>query len=223
MSDPISEPTKLLCPWNSPGKNSGVGSHSLLQGIFPTQGSNPGLLHCRRLFTSEPAGKPINLRRPLKLKSYCDLNTRWAEGRNKTAAIVPRITAHSNSGELPEAPGEWQCATSEVQYSTGSAFPPAVSSSSQPPEGFRQVEPALYLPLCPPREASEQPALTQWLSTQKIWVGYRRRKESLGYPQNDTCIWIFFCPSSKRPVVCSFHASGLQLWVLLIGAALRQL
>ena len=34
-------------PWNSPGQNSGVSSHSLLQGIFPTQGSNPGLPHCR--------------------------------------------------------------------------------------------------------------------------------------------------------------------------------
>ena len=33
-------------PWNSPGKNSGVGCHFLLQGIFPTQGSNPGHLHC---------------------------------------------------------------------------------------------------------------------------------------------------------------------------------
>ena len=41
------EPTNLLCPWNSLGKNTGVGSHSLLLGIFPTQGSNPGLLHCR--------------------------------------------------------------------------------------------------------------------------------------------------------------------------------
>ena len=40
-------PTKLLCPWNSPGKNTGVGCHFLLQGIFLTQGSNPGLLHCR--------------------------------------------------------------------------------------------------------------------------------------------------------------------------------
>ena len=38
---------RLFCPWNSPGKNTGMGSHSLLQGIFLTQGSNPGLLHCR--------------------------------------------------------------------------------------------------------------------------------------------------------------------------------
>ena len=36
----------LYSPWNSPGQNAGVGSLSLLQGIFPTQGSNPGLLHC---------------------------------------------------------------------------------------------------------------------------------------------------------------------------------
>ena len=41
-------PTKLLRPWDFPGKNTGVGCHFLLQGIFPTQGSNPGLLHCRQ-------------------------------------------------------------------------------------------------------------------------------------------------------------------------------
>ena len=39
----------LCSPWNSPGQNTGVGSLSLLQGIFPTQGSNPGLPHCRRI------------------------------------------------------------------------------------------------------------------------------------------------------------------------------
>ena len=39
----------LYSPWNSAGQNTGVGSHSLLQGIFPIQGSNPGLPHCRRI------------------------------------------------------------------------------------------------------------------------------------------------------------------------------
>ena len=39
----------LYSPWNSPGQNTGVGSLSLLQGIFPTQGLNPGLLHCRQI------------------------------------------------------------------------------------------------------------------------------------------------------------------------------
>ena len=38
------QPTNLFCPWDSPGKNTGVGCHALLQGIFPTQGSNPRLL-----------------------------------------------------------------------------------------------------------------------------------------------------------------------------------
>ena len=38
-----------LCPWDSPGKNIGVGYPSLLHGIFPTQGSNPGLPQCRQI------------------------------------------------------------------------------------------------------------------------------------------------------------------------------
>ena len=37
------EPTRLLCPWDSPGKNTGAGCHAHLQGIFPTQGSNQHL------------------------------------------------------------------------------------------------------------------------------------------------------------------------------------
>ena len=52
---------QLLCPWNSPGKNSEVSCHSLLQGIFLLQGSNLGLLHCRQIFffkPSAPPGKP---------------------------------------------------------------------------------------------------------------------------------------------------------------------
>ena len=41
------QPHGLYSPWNSPGQNTGVHNHSFLQGIFPTQGSNPGLLHCK--------------------------------------------------------------------------------------------------------------------------------------------------------------------------------
>ena len=42
------QPARLLCPWNS-GKNTGLGSHSLLQGIFLTQGLNLGLLNCKQI------------------------------------------------------------------------------------------------------------------------------------------------------------------------------
>ena len=45
-------PHGLCSPWNSPGQNTRVGSLSLLQGIFPTQGSNPGLCIAGRFFTS---------------------------------------------------------------------------------------------------------------------------------------------------------------------------
>ena len=41
------QPTRFLCPWDSPGKNTGMGCHALLQGIFPTQGSNPALPNFR--------------------------------------------------------------------------------------------------------------------------------------------------------------------------------
>ena len=53
MSDSVRphrrQPTRLPCPWDSPGKNTGVGCHFLLQRIFSTQGSNLGLPHCRQM------------------------------------------------------------------------------------------------------------------------------------------------------------------------------
>ena len=61
-------------PWNSPGQNTGLGSLSLLQGIFPTQGSNSGLPHCRWILYQlshkgssrilEPIPSPGNLPNP---------------------------------------------------------------------------------------------------------------------------------------------------------------
>ena len=41
------EAARIPCPWNSPGKNTGLSGHALFQGIFLTQGLNLGLLHCR--------------------------------------------------------------------------------------------------------------------------------------------------------------------------------
>ena len=45
----VLQPTRLFCPLDSPGKNTGVQCHALLQGIFLTQGSNPGLPHCGQI------------------------------------------------------------------------------------------------------------------------------------------------------------------------------
>ena len=50
LCDPMDcSPTRLLRPWDFPGKNTGVGCHFLFQEIFLTLGLNPGLLHCRQM------------------------------------------------------------------------------------------------------------------------------------------------------------------------------
>ena len=61
-------------PWNSPGQNTGDGSCSLLQGIFPTQELNQGLLHCRRiLYQLSYQGSPESNRVGLKFWLHCSL------------------------------------------------------------------------------------------------------------------------------------------------------
>ena len=58
-----SKPTRLLCPWDSPGMTTGVGCYALLQGIFLTQGLNLGLLHLLHWqggpLPLAPLGKPL--------------------------------------------------------------------------------------------------------------------------------------------------------------------
>ena len=61
VSDSL-RPHGLYSPWNSPGQNTGVGSLSLLQGIFPIQGSNPSLSHCRQILHQlSHKGSPCNI------------------------------------------------------------------------------------------------------------------------------------------------------------------
>ena len=61
MSDSL-QPHGLYSPWNCPGQNTGMGSLSFLQGIFPTQELNRGLLHCRWiLYQLNYQGSPIIL------------------------------------------------------------------------------------------------------------------------------------------------------------------
>ena len=63
-------PSRLLCPWDSPGKNTGVGCHFLLQGIFLTQGPNSGLLHCTQiLYCLSHQGNPKMRRSQARVKS----------------------------------------------------------------------------------------------------------------------------------------------------------
>ena len=58
----------MVCPWNSPGQNTGVGCRALLQRIFPTQGLNQGLLYCRWiLYHLNPRTRDTELGREAKL------------------------------------------------------------------------------------------------------------------------------------------------------------
>ena len=78
-------PHGLYSPWNSLGQNTGVGSLSLLQGIFPTQGSNPVLPHCRWILY-----QLSHKRRPLD----CYLSINYLSKGNK-------ILAGTTTNEIP--------------------------------------------------------------------------------------------------------------------------
>ena len=76
-------PHGLYSPWNSPGQNTGVGSLSLLQEIFPTQGSNPGLPHCRQiLYQLSHKGSPRTLE-----WVACPFSSRSSGPRNQTGVF----------------------------------------------------------------------------------------------------------------------------------------
>ena len=61
LCDPMDCSPPGSCPWDFPGKSTGVGCHFLLQGIFVTQGSNPGLLHYRQiLYSLSHRGSPLS-------------------------------------------------------------------------------------------------------------------------------------------------------------------
>ena len=97
------QPAGLLCPWDSPGKNTGVGCHALFQGIFSTQGLNPGLsclLHWQMgSLPLGPLGKSLGSLTekyeesfPRRLFSVCTpLNLRAANVSTVFAYAVPSV------------------------------------------------------------------------------------------------------------------------------------
>ena len=93
---------RLLCPWDSPGKNTGVGCRALLQGIFSTQGLNPCLLHLLHWQAGSlplvPPGKPI---RSVAAKHYarCCVYSRL---------YLSLSRADSCDVRQPECPGSFQ-------------------------------------------------------------------------------------------------------------------
>ena len=125
------QPTRHLLPWNLPGNGTGVSCHLLLQGIFPTQGSNPGLPHGRQtLLLSEPPGKPA--------RSLMCFNSRtersWWDRRNPCRLWSP--------GSIPIDP---------PPFESGSPTPEPPSRT-----GTHAQEPPRHPPPCPARVAQVQ-------------------------------------------------------------------
>ena len=104
------EPTRLLRPWNFPGKSPGVGCHFLLQGIFPTQGSNLGLLHCRQtLYRLSHQGSPMWL--ASGPHSSASAQSRHGQGLSEcilSGLMTPNSYAY-DSYPVPLSPGVLSC------------------------------------------------------------------------------------------------------------------
>ena len=125
---------RLLCPWNSPGNNTREGCHSLLQGIFLTQGLIPGLLHLQADgLLSESPGTPGALTDILKR------SPRAAPG-NPQAACCQRRPRHTLQPRSPGQArsglggGEWGW----VEITPRRHQPPELPVNQKTKEKFRQ-------------------------------------------------------------------------------------
>ena len=94
--------------WNSLGQNTGVGSLSLLQGIFPTQGLNPGLPHCMwLLYQTSHKGSP-------RILEWVFFSSRSSWPRNRTR-VVPALQVDSLPTELSGKP-KTQVETAQIRH-----------------------------------------------------------------------------------------------------------
>ena len=106
------QPTRILCPWDSPGKNTGVGCYALLQGIFLTEGLNMSLLHCRRILHQlSHKGSPriLECARSIHLHFYCCPDRRgkggWCKLGEQHCRIYTVTCKRGSCGELPHSTG----------------------------------------------------------------------------------------------------------------------
>ena len=134
-------PHGLHSPWNSPGKNTGVGCHSLLQGIFLTQGSNPGLLHSRKILyhlshQGSHQGNRLKLCEiPLERLKWTRPSNQETEECNATLKRVSSFCLHSHNRGGSER-GQTQDSTSGVTLFLESSKPDrSIYGFASPPCG----------------------------------------------------------------------------------------
>ena len=110
------QPARLLCPWDSPGKNTGVGCHFLFQGIFSIQGS---ILHLLRLLHWQAGSLPLQSGKPIDMSFLFDRHDHPT--RQKRIFLIYRwgnrdraLEQGSWRGPLPPGPASpvWSCVSS---------------------------------------------------------------------------------------------------------------
>ena len=93
------QPHGLPSPWNSPGRNTGVGGCSLLQEIFLTQGSNQSLLHCRQILyqLSYQGSQSSGALNALSTEYHMELILLWKHGCQKTGARIRHLLSSTQN------------------------------------------------------------------------------------------------------------------------------
>ena len=140
------QPAGLLCPWNSPGKNTGGGSRSLFQGIILTRGLSPGLLHCRQTLYSlshqgSPRGASTHPKSPPALPA-----TNIQSGKDGVS-VFTATQAHSPSFQPDCQPtGCLAALVRDLMQVTALGWGPW---SQTTPEVFREPGPVYGDPDCP--------------------------------------------------------------------------
>ena len=172
-------PTRLLCPWDSPGKNTGVRCHALLQGIFHTQGSNPHLLcpclgrqildHCTtwevhyhwkcRVLTTEPSRKShvFHFLSSFQQHTLPTTTTTITHTYTHTAAAA----AAFNTSRSPKV-------VIHVCWTNGAKCPTFLSQFNNFPSSFGIISGVPYTSTSVPIAASRLTALVQ--DPGRLWV-----------------------------------------------------
>ena len=116
------QPTRFLCPWDFPGKNTGVGCHFLLQEICPTQGLNLGLPCCRQtLYRLNHQGSLLLLLSRFSLVRLCAIP--WTAAHQVPPSLGFSRQEHWSGLPLPSPTtlflthGNWLCVCHPVQAS----------------------------------------------------------------------------------------------------------
>ena len=124
MSEPL-QPHGLYSPRNSPGQNTGVGSLSLLQGSFPTQGLNPGLPHCRQiLYQLSHQGSPYKCL--VQLSSVGQSCPTLCNPMNRSTSGLP---VHHKPPDSTQTHVHWVSDAMQPSHPLSSPSPPALNLS----------------------------------------------------------------------------------------------